>query len=71
MSTQGALKRYHIILEALKHNNYPFFDRIADRMHEESFVLSVRIRQRNIDAIHRGFKVPKQYSWAINGYNGL
>jgi predicted DNA-binding transcriptional regulator YafY len=68
MSKHGSIKRYHLIIELIKNNQYPSFDEIKDFLFENAFEISSRTIQRDIEQIRFEFGVEIAYDNYKKGY---
>ena len=68
MSRQGTIKRYTLIIEKLKSNQFPSFDTIKNYLFEHGFEISNRTIQRDIEQIRYEFGIEILYNRFKNGY---
>tara|TARA_R110001592_G_scaffold352314_1_gene650061 strand:+ start:100 stop:999 length:900 start_codon:yes stop_codon:yes gene_type:complete len=68
MSKQGTIRRYSLILEKIRRNQYPSFETIKDYLYEFGFNISLRTIQRDIQQIREEFGVEITYNRVKNGY---
>jgi len=68
MSKHGSIKRYHLIIELIKKNQYPSFDKIKNFLFENAFEISSRTIQRDIEQIRFEFGVEIAYDNYKRGY---
>jgi predicted DNA-binding transcriptional regulator YafY len=68
MSKHGSIKRYLLIIELIKKNRYPSFDKIKEYLFDNAFEISSRTIQRDIEQIRFEFGIEVAYNNAQKGY---
>jgi len=68
MSAQAALRRYTLLLEALKYNHYPTLNELLDYFDNKGFGLSQRSLQRLLENLRYEFDVSIVYESSKKGY---
>jgi len=68
MSKHGTIRRYTLIIEKLKSNQYPSFDEIKNHLFNVGFEISNRTIQRDIEQIRFEFGIEIMYDRFKNGY---
>ena len=68
MSQHGTIRRYTLIIEKIKRNQYPSFDEIKKHLFDVGFEISNRTIQRDIEQIRFEFGIEIIYDRFKNGY---
>ena len=68
MSKHGTIRRYTLIIEKLRYNQYPSFKEIKSHLFNIGFEISDRTIQRDIEQIRFEFGVEIMYDRFKNGY---
>ena len=68
MSKHGTIRRYTLIIEKLRRNQYPSFDEIKRHLFDVGFEISNRTIQRDIEQIRYEFSIEIMYDRFKNGY---
>ncbi len=68
MSRQGTIRRYTLIIDKLKSNQFPSFNTIKNYLFEHGFEISSRTIQRDIEQIRYEFGIEILYNRFKNGY---
>lgn len=69
MSRQGTIRRYTLIIEKIKRNQFPSFSEIENYLIEADFVVSRRTIERDIKALRDEFGVEIVYNHHKEGYS--
>jgi len=68
MSKQGTIRRYTLIIEKIKRNQYPSFEGIKSYLFDQGFQVSERTIQRDIEQVRVEFGIEIVYDRFKNGY---
>lgn len=68
MSHHGTIRRYTLIIEKLKSNQYPSLNEIIDYLNDIGLKTSKRTTERDLDAIRNDFGIDISYNRLNDGY---
>ncbi|MCB0472772.1 MAG: WYL domain-containing protein [Flavobacteriaceae bacterium] len=68
MSKHGVIRRYTLIIEKIRRNQFPSFNVIKDFLFDNGFEVSVRTIQRDIEQIRFEFGIEIKFDRGRNGY---
>lgn len=68
MSKHGEIRRYSLIIEKIRREQYPAFREIKDYLYEHGFQVGDRTIQRDIEQIRYDFCIEIKYDRTHKGY---